>query len=271
MNRRGGDELYAAMGESARGKRRGGGGVRAAAWALGAAALAAGAWWGGRWVWEECVKGSPHFTVRNLELTTDGTLPVALVAEYAGVKEGMSLFEVEPGAVREKLLGVSSVADARVGRRFPDTVVIDLTERVAVAKLGGTPLAVDGTGHVLGPNQVRSGLPTLAGVAGGAALKPGDVLEGEALKHALAVLAASLEPELQKNFRVERVEAEGDWLNLELDTGVRVKLTAEGAKEKLERLPLMMDAARRKGLKLTEYDLTADANPVGREGATEGR
>lgn len=270
MNRRGGDELYAAA-EPGRGKRRGGGGVRAALWVLVVAGLAAGAWWGGRWVWEECVKGSPHFTVRNLELTTDGTLPVALVAEYAGVREGMSLFEVNPGAVREKLLGVSSVADARVGRRFPDTVVIDLTERVAVAKLGGTPLAVDGTGHVLGPNQVRSGLPTLAGVAGGAALKPGDVLEGEALKHALAALAASLEPELQKSFRVERVEAEGDWLNLELDSGVRVKLTAEGAKEKLERLPLMMDAARRKGLKLTEYDLTADANPVGREGATEGR
>lgn len=270
MNRRGGTVLFAGTGaEAGRGKRRGGGGVRAALWAAGLAALAAGAWWGGRWVWEGCLKGNPHFAVRNLELTTDGDLPVALVAEYAGVREGMSLFDVNPGEVREKLLAVSSVADARVGRRFPDTVVIDLTERVAVAKLGGTPLAVDGTGHVLGPNQVRSGLPTLSGVAGSAALKPGDVLDGEALKRALSVLSASLQPELQKNFRVESVEAEGDWLNLKLDSGERVKLSADGAEEKLERLPLMMDAARRKGLKLTEYDLTADANPVGR--ATEGR
>lgn len=231
---------------------------------LGAAALGAGAWLGGRWVWERCFLHNDYFGIRNVEISTDGTLDPALVREYAGVREGMNLFEVHPDAVRSNLLAVPVVASVSAGRRFPDTVVIDIAERTPVARLGtrasGTPLAADATGHVLGPSSVRADLPIVSGLRD-KALRPGDVIGDPLMATALRILEICARPDLRREMRVAQVDISSDtWITLALADGGQILLSHDGLETKLERFPLMRDAARRRGLDLAIYNMTSDAN-----------
>lgn len=231
---------------------------------LGAAALGAGAWLGGRWVWERCFLHNDYFGIRHVEISTDGTLAPALVREYAGVREGMNLFEVHPDAVRSNLLAVPVVASVSAGRRFPDTVVIDIAERTPVARLGtrasGTPLAADATGHVLGPSSVRADLPIVSGLRD-KALRPGDVIGDPLMATALRILEICARPDLRREMRVAQVDISSDtWITLALADGGQILLSHDGLETKLERFPLMRDAARRRGLDLAIYNMTSDAN-----------
>ena len=231
---------------------------------LGTAAVVAGAWFGGMYVWERCFLHNDYFEVRHVEISTDGTLDPALVREYAGVREGMTLFEVRPDAVRSNLLAVPVVATASAGRRFPDTVVIDITERTPVARLGtrasGTPLAADATGHVLGPSSVRADLPIVSGLRD-KALRPGDVIADPLMAVALRILEICARPDLRKELRVAQVDISSDtWITLALADGGQILLSHDGLETKLERFPLMRDAARRRGLDLAIYNMTSDAN-----------
>lgn len=230
----------------------------------GIAAVGAGAWYGGRWVWQRCFLENDYFEVRHVEIATDGTLDAALVKEYAGVREGMNLFAVRPDAVRSNLLAVPVVASVSAGRRFPDTVVIEIAERTPVARLGtrasGTPLAADATGHVLGPSSVRADLPIVSGLRD-KALRPGDVIADPLMATALRILEICSRPDLRREMRVAQVDISSDtWITLALADGEQILLSHDGLETKLERFPLMRDAARRRGLDLTIYNMTSDAN-----------
>lgn len=63
----------------------------------------------------------------------------------------MTLIDLD--AIRADLLALSWVADARVSRQLPDTLVIDVVEREprAVLRKPGRLVLIDGTGHELEP------------------------------------------------------------------------------------------------------------------------
>ena len=144
---------------------------------VGIPALAAGAYWGGRKAWRAMFSENDFFLIRRIEVTTDGSLGADHIREYARVREGMNLFGIRPGEARAMLLSVPVIAQAQVGRRLPDTVVIEVAERTAVpgwAVRSGTPLAVDNTGMWGSP--VRASLPVILGVRD-KGLRPGDVVQ----------------------------------------------------------------------------------------------
>lgn len=241
---------------------------------LGTAAALAGLAMAGNLVWHRCFLENDYFEVRNVEITTDGSLAASLVREYAGVREGMNLFEVRPAVVRSNLLAVPVVASVSAGRRFPGTVVIEIAERIPVARLGtrasGTPLAADATGHVLGPSSVRADLPIVSGLRD-KALRPGDVIEDPFMATALRILGICSRPGLRREMRVASVDISSDtWITVQLATGEQILLSHDDLETKLERFPLMRDAARRRGLDLAIYNMTADANYTGTPAATAG-
>ena len=237
-------------------------------------ALAAGAYWGGRWAWRAMFSENDFFQIRRIEVTTDGSLGAAHIREYAKVQEGLNLFALRPKEIREMLLSVPVIAQAQVGRRLPDALVIEVTERVAVARLGrpgsGTPLAVDATGHVLGPSSVRASLPVLLGVRD-KGLRPGDVVQDPLLQQALAVLETCNHAKIREELVVETIDVgQEDWLEVGLTTGERVLLSHDQLREKLGRLHAMRTEARKRGLNLAVYDMTVDCNFVGRPAAGAG-
>lgn len=238
---------------------------------VGIPALAAGLVWGGAEAWRAMFAENEFFAIRQIEVTTDGTLGADHVQEFAKVRKGLNLFAVRPEDVRRALLAVPVIANAQVGRRLPDTLVIEVTERVAVARLGrpgsGSPLAVDGTGHVLGPSSVRASLPVILGVRDNG-LRPGDVVGDPLLADALKVLEICNEAAMRRELAVGTIDlATEDQLDLGLISGEQVLLSRDRLEEKLRQLPAMRAMVRQKGLDLAVYDMTVDRNYVGRPAA----
>ena len=252
--------------ERRRAARRRAGGVLAVL--LGIAAAGAGLWWGGRAAWRGLFTENDFFQIRQIEVTTDGALGAADIRDYAQVHEGQNLFAVHPAGIRAALLGVPVIAGAQVGRRLPDTLIIEVAERVAVARLGrpgaGSPLAVDATGHVLGPSSVRASLPVILNVRD-KGLRPGDVVQDPMLKEALQVLEICNFVAMRQELVVATVDVASDeQLEVGLTTGETVLLSRTHLREKLDQLRAMRIEARKRGLGLAVYDMTVDRNFVGR-------
>lgn len=238
---------------------------------VGIPALLAGLIWGGNVAWLTMFAENEFFQIRQIEVTTDGDLRVENILEYARVQKGLNLFAVKPEDVRDSLLSVPVIANAQVGRRLPDTLVIEVAERVAVARLGrpgaGSPLAVDVSGHVLGPSSVRACLPVILGVRD-KGLRPGDVVQDPMLKDALRVLEISNQAAMRQELMVATIDlGDEEQIAVGLMSGEEVLLSREGLEDKFRQLPIMRSVARGKGLDLTVYDMTVDCNYVGRPSA----
>ena len=244
-------------------------------WALallaGVPALAAGLAWGGHAAWRAMFAENEFFEIRQIEVTTDGDLGAENILEYARVRKGLNLFAVRPEDIRGSLLSVPVIANAQVGRRLPDTLVIEVAERVAVARLGrpgsGSPLAVDATGHVLGPSSVRASLPVVLGVRDNG-LRPGDVVNDPMLKDALKILEICNQAAMRQELAVATIDLGSDeQIEVGLMSGEQVLLSRGQLEEKLRQLPVMRSVARSKGLDLAVYDMTVDRNYAGRPAA----
>ncbi len=235
---------------------------------VGLPALGVGLFWGGSTAWRALFAENDFFQIRHIEVTTDGELGAGHIQEYARVRPGLNLFALRPEQIRAELMQVPVIANAQVGRRLPDTLVIEVTERVAVARLGwpgsGAPLAVDVTGHVLGPSSVRPSLPVILGVKD-KGLRPGDVVQDSMLAEALQVLELANRAALREKLQVASITlGTDDTLELGLMSGEQVRLSPERLVDKMEQLVAIRDEVRKQGLDLAVYDLTVDNNIPGR-------
>jgi len=112
--------------------------------------------------------GAAGFTVRNIQIV--GRIHVDAPAVYAVVADarGQDMPLVDLQALRRQLLSLGWVADARVSRRLPDTLVVDLVERVpaAILQRNGRLSLVDADGHALDavdPHRLPVQLPLVIG------------------------------------------------------------------------------------------------------------
>ena len=131
------------------------------------------------------------FEVRRVEVRGTHHLNELKVYERVLAQRDQAMPQVDLAAVRDNLLQLSWVEDARVSRQLPDTLVIDIVERKAHAVLrrGDKLILIDATGHLLepiGPARVR-GRMTLSG--------DGVETEVQALAHLLDA-APALRPQV---------------------------------------------------------------------------
>ena len=155
----------------------------AAARMAGGVAVAAGLAWGG---WQvssalrmnprampAAAKGAPLKRL-DLQTTTGGVLDEAWLARTLALPKGAALMELDLERLRGRLLADGQVLAATLLRKFPDTLVVQVTERVPVARVrvetgtGGQTYLVARDGVVyLGSNyddgMLRS-LPWLDGI-----------------------------------------------------------------------------------------------------------
>jgi len=116
-----------------------------------AVAIVVGGVWGAyAEAWPAMVAHS-YFRLRSVKVSCDSRAaePSALAAR-AGLYDGTSLWQIDPEHGREALAAVPWVREARVERRFPDEVSVEVLRREAVAATvtkEGTYL-VDGDGVI---------------------------------------------------------------------------------------------------------------------------
>jgi cell division septal protein FtsQ len=106
--------------------------------------------------------GSPLLAVHKVQVDGAVRLPAEQVVEVAGITAGTPLLRVDTTAAAARVAALPQVASAEVTRGWPNTVVVTVRERVAVAVVadGGTRRLVDATGVVF---DTITG-PTPAGV-----------------------------------------------------------------------------------------------------------
>ena len=92
--------------------------------------------------------GSSLLAVHTVQVDGAVGLPVEQVVEVAGIAEGTPLLRVDTTAAAARVAALPQVASVEVTRGWPNTVVVTLRERIAVAVVtdGGTRRLVDATG-----------------------------------------------------------------------------------------------------------------------------
>jgi cell division protein FtsQ len=154
-------------------------------WLVGAAGLGLA----GLLAW--LVYGTPVFGVRHVEVRGTALLSPDRVRDAAAIPDGTPLASLDLGAVQRRVAALTPVRRAAVTRDWPDTVVIEVTERTGYAELLGPDQRfeiMDDSGVVFRTVPADPGLPVLKLAAPG----PADA----STQAALQVLAA-LTPQLR--------------------------------------------------------------------------
>jgi cell division septal protein FtsQ len=215
------------------------------------------------------------FTIREIEVTTTGTLPVSNLREYAGVAEGQNLFAVDIEQIARNIERTPRVRSAEVRRVLPDKLSIRVHERVAIARIAegatGLPMAVDRDGFVLGPSVGR-GLPIISGLAE-KGLAPGSIIRDSRALDALEALHVCEQTKLGTLLNIQAINVKHpDYLDLALASGARVDIGRDRIAWRLEKLADLISTHRELGMELEYADLTVDRNfPVRTRHAPEAR
>ena len=97
--------------------------------------------------------GAMGFQVRNVEITGRTHVDADAIYRVAMDSRGQDMPLVDLAATRQALLGLGWVKDARVSRRLPDTLVIDVVERkpAAIWQYRQRQSLIDTEGTVIAP------------------------------------------------------------------------------------------------------------------------
>jgi hypothetical protein len=182
--------------------------------------------------------------------------------------EGVNLFAVDIGRIREEFMrAVPSLKTMAIARVLPDTVAVEVSERLPIARLGRwKPMGIDREGYVY---HLRSGARELPQIAGyfDKELRPGTRAQGMILS-AIELLDVCNMTQFEYPIRVESIDiSSGEYLDVRLIGGERIRLTWEGmeaatpdAREsliaKLARLARALKSAATRGKRIAQLDLT---------------
>lgn len=208
-----------------------------------------------------------RFEIRHLALHSSGRLTPEHLRHYASLSEGLNLFSVDLAEVRRKLEEVPLIGRAEIQRRLPDTLVVNVTERVALARvqqLGQPALPVDREGHLMSP-PASPVLPLVTGIAE-RGLAPGGVIRQPGARDALLLLDLHDNARLAGTVQIASVDAsDPTQLILTLQTGGKVLMARDQLERRLGVLAAMIREGDRSGRgDLIWADLTVDRNEPAR-------
>ncbi|MDN5344240.1 MAG: cell division protein FtsQ [Clostridia bacterium] len=135
---------------------------------------------------------SGFFSLTHIEITGNEHIPAEELENLAAVARGVNLWQVNTTAIAQRLATHPLVAGARVTRRWPRTLAIQITERTPLALLvqDGAFLLVDGSGVVMErvPRVGDLRLPLISGLGKLEDAGPGRKVDHPGLQAALAVV-----------------------------------------------------------------------------------
>lgn len=204
------------------------------------------------------------YQIRHWDLHSNGRLlSPAHIREYSQLTESDNLFAVDLREVRRRLESVPVVESVEVSRRLPDTLVIRVNERLAVARLGADErfaLAVDREGHVLGPGSLRPHLPHIIGLRQ-PGIKPGVTITDSAFSDALTFLELCDRPHVAPYVRVRAVHiGDPEDLDIRLSNGERVRIARAHMERRLAELVGIIQNDQQRGRVASVINMTGDAH-----------
>jgi cell division protein FtsQ len=173
----------------------------------------------------DAVTDEAGFGIQDIRVAGNSRTPAATIAAALGLERGQSIFDVDLKAARRRLMALDWIADAEVRRRYPDSIGVQVVEKVPFA-LWRSPeglYVIDRAGSII----TSRNLPAFAKfpkLVGPGANHGGEIVDAIASHRVLAA-------------RVSVMERVGDrrW-NLVLDDGVMVKLPEKDWQKQLDTL-----------------------------------
>lgn len=204
------------------------------------------------------------FTIRRLDLQSNGRLQASHLREYAQVEEGMNLFALDIARMRQDLESVPLIRTAEIRRDLPDRLVVRVTERTALARIAegaaGYSLAVDRDGYVLGPSAGKQNLPLISGLTE-RGLAPGSMIREMAVLDAINALEICDSTKLGAIVKIHTIDVrKPEYLDVRLASGARVQLGRDQLRMRLDKLAEMIRTSAEIGQEIVTADLTVDRN-----------
>jgi cell division septal protein FtsQ len=174
---------------------------------VGVAAAMGLLWVGVRAAGRAAFSRNPRFTLRHLEIRSGGDLVEGYIRGGRGITEGSNLFAFDPVDVRRLFLKQGAgFRSMTLTRRLPDTLWVDVEERVPLARIGEAGrLVVDEEGVVFARRAGAGALPAITGLRDSPL--PGATVSG-LTRAALQVLDGCKDPRL--GLRVEAIDVSRD-------------------------------------------------------------
>lgn len=212
---------------------------------------------------------NPKYTIRKLEIHVEGaTITPVHVREYMHIGEGTNMFTANLTSLRSDFLRKAPIAKSvKLQRRLPDALIIEVIERIPVARLGRWgSLAVDREGYVFNLRAGGRDYPLITGYAD-TGLKPGGRVDQSAM-NAIEIIDICNRSKLGEQVKIASLEiGPKDHLEMYLTAGEKIKVGWENmdknlpdlrqkAEHKLITLASALRASEERGRRLVNLDLT---------------
>ncbi len=231
-----------------------------------------GLWVGSRLIVRRLYSRNSTFVIKHININGSLMLSPLLVREYTQIDEGLNLFDINIKQIRNDFLRrVPSVKSMDISRKLPDRLVINIVERIPLAKLGSGPLVVDRYGMIFVFKGSTSQLPIILGYDKKRS-RPGVKILGIAQAALEALCAIDEDPSLGLDV-AKVVVSKGAYLLLRLTDGKVIKLTWDemGMQTRVSQEKLLMKLSEissilhsRRGMNLITLDATVDNNMPGK-------
>ncbi len=195
------------------------------------------------------------YAVKRILIRGNERLSREEIIERSLLKEGENIFRSRIGRARDRLARLPLVEHAGVSRLMPDTILVEIVERVPRAKLAGANGFLADSAGVILPLAACSEpdeLPSIVGVDA-AGLRVGDQCTSAAMIKAMQVLQLCESPQVASVVDVERVDcSRTDDLRLYLKPGdytndnCVARLGGEDFEQRLPNLAAILRATRQK-------------------------
>jgi cell division protein FtsQ len=166
---------------------------------------------------------NPDYSLRSVELNTDGTLQRDVVLTDLGLRFGTNIFSVNLARLEQALRQLPQVEDCTVRRILPGKLLLSVHERQPVAWIAPEPepgasfnydaaFLLDRSGVVLRPRRgdtQYTGLPLILGV-NTRNYSPGQRIDTDEIKSALELMSLNSES-LQERFQIESIDVSREY------------------------------------------------------------
>lgn len=123
---------------------------------------------------------SELFDISSVKIENNNYYTVEQVKDKAGIKIGENIFKLKKSQIKNKLLKDPYFENVQIKRKFPSTVIVDVTERIEKVAVPNDSvyIIIDPNGLVLKESQIKPKITMLEGLTLKKA-KPGKPLEVE--------------------------------------------------------------------------------------------
>jgi len=236
-------------------------------------------WRAGDWALDQFVFKNDAFAIRELDIRTDGSIPIDQLSRWAGVKPGDNLLALDLNRVKCDLELSPLIESVAVERVLPRALKISVVEREPIAQVkllqfqpGGIVRLIsywlDESGHVIqsmpvradAPAQCPDALPVLAGV-NAVELNPGRAVTAPKVSAALRLVAAFDKSPMAGLVDLKSVDVSGtEVLQLMTGQGTRVTFALDRLEEQLRYWRLVHDHGQKIGKLIRTLDLSVTNN-----------